>query len=177
MTQSMVLTGLNGALGLYSGVKGLLDSVKAAKDAKALRKKAFTEEDGWYKRNYYENLLGSTATRAAIKRVEDTLRRQSRQERARTLVTGGTPEYSAAKSAQSLRAMENVLGSIASTDSDRKSRIDAMHRQNRNALLSSELANLSLDERMAASAVGSGLNLFQNALLGAEWGKEEKRDD
>ena len=69
------------------------------------------------------------------------------------------------------------MGNIASADSDRKSRVDMMHRQNRNALLSSELANLSLDERMAAAAVGNGLNLFQNALLGAEWGKEDKHDD
>ena len=61
MSLSMVLTGLNGALGLYSGVKGMLDASKASKSAKDLRNKAKAEEDAWYRRNYYENYLDSTA--------------------------------------------------------------------------------------------------------------------
>lgn len=169
----MVFKGLNGALGLYASVKGMLDSAKAARDAKKLRRKALAEEDGWYKRNYYGNLLGSTASRAAIKRVENTLRRQNQQDRARSVITGATPEYSVAKSGQTLRAMEGVMGNLASADSDRQSRVDALHRQNRNALLNSGLAALSLDERMAMSAAGNGFNLLQNALLGTEWGREE----
>lgn len=135
----MVFKGLNGALGLYASVKGMLDSAKAARDAKKLRRKALAEEDGWYKRNYYGNLLGSTASRAAIKRVENTLRRQNQQDRARSVITGATPEYSVAKSGQTLRAMEGVMGNLASAESDRQSRVDALHRQNRNALLNSGL--------------------------------------
>ena len=60
-------------------------------------------------------------------------------------------------------------------DSNRKSQVDAMHRQNKNAFLNSELNDLAMDERTAVSTAGNGLNLLQNALLGVEWGRERKR--
>ena len=94
MSLSMVFTGLNGALGLYSGVKGVLDKNAASKKAKELRNKAKAEEDAWYKRNYYGNFLDSTAARAVIKRVENSLRRNNEQNRAHSIVMGTTPEYS-----------------------------------------------------------------------------------
>ena len=50
-----------------------------------------------------------------------------------------------------------------------------MHQQNKNAFLNSELNDLAMDERMAVSTAGNGLNLLQNALLGVEWGREGKR--
>lgn len=166
---------MNGALGLYSSVKGMLDASKASKNAKKLRNKAKAEEAGWYKRNYYENYLDSTAAKAAMKRVENTLRRNNEQNRAHAIISGATPEYSIAHGEQGLRSMENVVTNLASMDSDRKSQVDAIHRQNKNAFLNSELNELALDERMAMASVGNGLNLLQNALLGVEWGKEEKR--
>lgn len=172
MSLSMVMTGLNGALGLYSGVKGVLDAAKASESRKQLRSKAKAEEEGWYKRNYYENFLDSTAASAAMKRVENSLRRQNEQNRARSVVTGATPEYSLARNEQGLRSMDNVVTNLASMDDNRKSRIDAMHRQNRAALLNGELNDTAMDERMAVAAAANGLNLFQNAMLGAKWGKE-----
>ena len=172
MSLSMVLTGLNGVLGLYSGVKGMIDKKEASENAKALRDKAKAEEAGWYRHNYYENFLDSTAARAAMKRVENTLRRNNEQSRAHSIVTGATPEYSIARNEQGLRSMENVVTNLAAQDSDRKSQIDAMHRQNRNFFLNSELNELAMDEKMATSAANNGFNLFQNALLGAQWGKE-----
>ena len=175
MSLSMFLSGMNGALGLYYGVKGALDAKKASEDAKQLRKKAQAEESSWYKRNYYGNFLDSTAASAAMKRVENTLRRQNSQNRARTAITGATPEYSLALGEQGLRSMENVVTKLAAMDSDRKNQIDAAHRQNRAALLGNELNTLAMDERMAKSAFSNGLNLFQNAMLGAEWGKERKK--
>ena len=175
MSLSMVLTGLNGALGLYSGVKGMLDASKASKGAKDLRNKAKAEEEGWFRRNYYENYLDSTTAKAAMKRVENSLRKQNAQNRAHSVISGATPEYSLARNEQGLRTMENLTTNLASMDSNRKSQIDAMHRQNKNAFLNSELNDLAMDERAAMSSVGNGLNLLQNALLGVEWGKEAKR--
>ncbi len=172
MSLSMVMTGLNGALGLYSGVKGVLDAAKASESRKQLRSKAKAEEEGWFKRNYYENFLDSTAASAAMKRVENSLRRQNEQNRARSVVTGATPEYSLARNEQGLRSMDNVITNLASMDGNRKSSIDAMHRQNRVALLNGELNDTAMDERMAVTAAANGFNLFQNAMLGAEWGKE-----
>ena len=175
MSLSMVLTGLNGALGLYSGVKGMLDASKASQSAKSLRNKAKAEEEGWYRRNYYENYMNSTTSKAAMKRVENSLRKQNAQSRAQSVITGTTPEFSLARNEQGLRSMENVATNLASMDSNRKSQVDAIHRQNRNAFLNSELNELAKDERLALSIAGNGLNLLQNALLGVEWGREGKR--
>jgi hypothetical protein len=169
---SMILTGLNGALGLYSGVKGMLDKNAAAKKAKELRNRAKAEEDAWYKRNYYESFIDSTAARAAMKRVENSLRRNNEQNRAHSVIVGATPEYSVARNEQGLRSMENVVTNLAAQDDNRKSQIEAIHRQNKNAFLGSELNELATDERLATAAANNGLNLFQNALLGANWGKE-----
>ena len=169
---SMILTGLNGALGLYSGVKGMLDKNAASKKAKELRNRAKAEEDAWYKRNYYESFIDSTAARAAMKRVENSLRRNNEQSRAHSVIVGATPEYSVARNEQGLRSMENVVTNLAAQDDDRKSQVEAIHRQNKNAFLNSELNDLAMDERMATAAANNGLNLFQNALLGANWGKE-----
>ena len=172
MSLSTVLTVLNGALGLYSGLKGVLDKNAASKKAKGLRDNAKAEEAGWYKRNYYENFIDSTAARAAMKRVENSLRQNNWQNRAHSIIMGATPEYSVAANEQGLRSMENMVTNTAAQESDRKSRVDAIHRQNRNTLLINELNELANDERMARTAALNGYNLFQNALLGSQWGKE-----
>ena len=90
---SNVFTGLNGAMGLYSGVKGLLDKSAASKKAKELRNRAKADEDAWYKRNYYESFLDSTAARAAMKRVENSLRRNNEQNTTISRVKNAIPKF------------------------------------------------------------------------------------
>jgi hypothetical protein len=172
MALPMIMTGINGALGLYSTVKGMIDSSEAKKKQNNLRQAAQNEENAWFRRNYYGNFMDNSASKAAIKRVENTLRRNNAQERARSIITGSTPEMSVARNEQGLRTMENVVNNLAATDGARKMNIDTAHKQNNLALNSAEQQQLSLDERMAKSAASSGYNLMQNALLGANWGKE-----
>jgi hypothetical protein len=167
-----VLKGLNGALGLYSGVKGVLDKNAASKKAKELRDRAKAEEEAWYRRNYYESFIDSTAARAAMKRVENSLRRNNEQNRAHSLVMGATPEYSVARNEQGLRSMENVVTNLAAQDDNRKKQVEALHRQNKNAFLANELNDLAMEEKMAMTAANNGYNLFQNALLATRWGNE-----
>lgn len=175
MSVPMLMTGLNGALGLYSSVKGLFDSADAASRQRKLHKIAKAEEDGWYKRNYYGNFLDNTASRAAVKRVENTLRRQNRQNRAYSAINGATPELAIARNEQGLRSMENVFTNLAANEDDRRMRIDAIHRQNRQALLEGDLKMASDKEKAAAGLAGNGLNLLQNAILGVEWGREKRK--
>lgn len=170
---SMVFAGLNGALGLYSGIKGIFDSSKAKREQRKLMDRAYAEEDGWYRRNYFTDHMNSTTTRAAIKRVENTLRRKSQQERAHARIVGGTPEYALARNRQGLQAMENVMTNAAATESDRKRSVDAQHRQNRNALLGAQATNAANERTFSAQLAGNGLNLLQNALIGVNWGKED----
>ena len=168
----MIMTGINGALGLYSTVKGLIDSSEAKKKQSKLRQAAQNEENAWYRRNYYGNFMDNSASKAAIKRVENTLRRNNAQERARSVITGSTPEMAIARNEQGLRTMENVVNNLAATDGNARKNIDAAHKQNNISLINAEQQQLSLDERMAKSAATNGYNLMQNALLGANWGKE-----
>ena len=175
MSVSMLFTGLNGALGLYSSVKGLFDSAASTNKQKRLLKRAKAEEDGWYKRNYYGNFLDDTASRAAIKRVENTMSRQSGQNRALSAIHGATLELSVARNEQVLRSMENVYTGLAANDSERKMRVDTAHRQNMQSLLAGEMNREANDERRAAALAAGGMNLLQNAILGVQWGKEEKR--
>lgn len=164
--------GINGALGLYSTVKGMIDSEKAKKEQGKLRKAAYDEENAWYRRNYYGNFMDNSASKAAIKRVENTLRRNNEQERARSVITGSTPEYNIARNEQGLRTMENVINNLAANESNEKRSVDTGHKQNKLALMNAEQQQLSMDERMAKSAASNGYNLMQNALMGANWGKE-----
>ena len=174
MSLPMILTGVNGALGLYSTVKGAIDRHKASKEKKKQLNRARSEEDAWYRKNYFGSFLDDSATKAAIKRVENTMRRNNEGERARSLITGATPEYSLARNEQGLRSMENVMTNIASMDSANKRYLDAQHRNNLANLDAMEYQDLAMDEQMARSATSSGYNLFQNALLGATWGKERR---
>lgn len=174
MALPMILSGINGALGLYSTVKGIVDSSKSKKQQSNLRRTMQNEEDAWYRRNYYGNFMDDKASKAAIKRVENTLRRNNEQERARGIITGSTPEISIARNEQGLRTMENVINNLAVADSNQDQNLDMMHRQNNLALKNAEMQQLSLDERMAKSAASNGYNLMQNALLGVNWGKEKR---
>lgn len=172
MNLPLIFSGVNGALGLYSGLKGVLDRNAASKKARQLRDNAKAEEAGWYRRNYYESFMDNTAAKAAMKRVENSLRQNNRQNRAHSVIMGATPEYSVAANEQGLRSMENMMTNMAAQESDRKSQVEAVHRQNKNAFLNNELSELANDERMATAAASNGYNIFQNALLGALWGKE-----
>ena len=172
MALPLIMTGINGALGLYSTVKGLIDSSESKKKQSKLRRDAQNEENAWYRRNYYGNFMDNAASKAAIKRVENTLRRNNEQERARSIITGSTPELSVARNEQGLRTMENVVNNLAAADGNTKRNVDMAHKQNNLAMKSAEQQQLSLDELMAKSAAQSGYNLMQNALLGVKWGKE-----
>lgn len=174
---SGILSGAAGAVGLYNGIKGLFDSADAARKQRKLIDDAKAEESAWFRRNYYRNYLDDTMTRAAMKRVEQTLTNQNRQNRAYSAVNGVTPEYSIARNEQGLRSMENIATDLASqADADRRN-IDNIHRQNVNALRSARLNNLYSDENTAVSDVLGGVKLLNDALVGLNWGRETFDDD
>lgn len=177
MGLSTLLTGLNGALGLYSTMKGIYDSTTGPARLQGLRKKALAEEDGWYRRNYYGNYLDSSAARAAIKRVENSLRRSNEQNRAYSAINGSTPELAIARNEQDLRSMENVMSNIASNADEHKMRVDAMHRQNKMAMLNDEMNDTRNNTLRGQNLFGTGYNLLQRALAGVEWGRERHDDN
>ena len=110
---SGIMTGLTGGLQLYSGVKRLFGERERKREAERILANARANEQAWYKRNYYNDYFNSSMARAAMKRVEDTLSRNSRQNRAYAAVTGATPEFSLARNEQGLNALDNVATNIA----------------------------------------------------------------
>lgn len=165
---SALLTGIAGGLKLYSGVKGMFGD----NSAKRLLDKSRASEEAWYKRNYYNDYLNNSMSRAAIKRVEDTLSRNSRQNRAYAAINGVTPEYTLAANGQGLTSMENVLNNLAARESERRMSVDAQHQQNVNNLNSQQLTWQNNIARQADSDLMGGLSLIASAVDGVNWGKE-----
>lgn len=173
MSSTEIISGISGAMGLFSGVKGLFDADRAARKQKRLLDEAKASENAWYKRNYYADYLNSSMARAAMKRVENTLHGLNRRNRAYAAVSGATPEQAVAANRQGLQAMEDVVTNLAAKDSDNKMMIDSMHHQNMNAIRNQQIAALGASEEDAVKAAAGGFNLLNNALLGVNWGREK----
>ncbi|MBQ8271100.1 MAG: hypothetical protein IJZ22_07875 [Bacteroidaceae bacterium] len=167
-----VLSVVNGALALYSGVKGMFDSAKAKEKRENSLKKISQAESNWFRRNYFGDYLNSSSSRAAIKRVEKTLRKQNEQNRAYAAINGATPELAVARNQKGLDVVDNVMTNIASQSDALKRNVDSTHLKNRQAIANRELSQLSLDERMAAQSATKGLDLFKDAMMGLNWGNE-----
>ena len=170
---SGILTGLTGGLQLYSGVKRLF----GGRDRRADRimANARAAEQAWYKRNYYNDYFNSSMARAAMKRVEDTLSKNSRQNRAYAAVTGATPETTLAQNEQGLNTAESMMTNLAAQESDRRSSVDAQHLQNQSSLYEQELKNLTYDDTGVDPNLKGGLSLIDKAIEGVNWGNEFKK--
>lgn len=168
-----IISGISGAMGLISGVKGIFDSQSAARKQRRLLNEGKAAEAAWYKRNYYGDYMNTSMARAALKRVKDTLLSRSKLNRGYSVVNGATPELELARNRQSAEVLENVATGLAQQDSATKSRIDSIHQQNMNALRSSQLNELKMDEQAGAQAASQGFSLLNNALMGVNWGSEK----
>jgi hypothetical protein len=170
---SGILTGLTGGLQLYSGVKRLF----GGRDRRADRimANARAAEQAWYKRNYYNDYFNSSMARAAMKRVEDTLSKNSRQNRAYAAVTGATPETTLAQNEQGLNTAESMMTNLAAQESGRRSSVDAQHLQNQSSLYNQELKNLEYDDTGDDPDLIGGLSLIHKAIEGVNWGNEFKK--
>ena len=169
---SGIMTGLTGGLQLYSGVKRLFGERERKREAERILANARANEQAWYKRNYYNDYFNSSMARAAMKRVEDTLSRNSRQNRAYAAVTGATPEFSLARNEQGLNALDNVATNIASQESEKRASVDAQHLQNQSSLYNQEVRNVMYDDSGGDAELLGGVSLIERAIEGVNWGNE-----
>ena len=88
---------LGTAAGLASGIFGGIKSAKAAREQQRLINEQEAKNEAWYNRNYYQNYMDSAEAQAAMKRVENTLKKQTQEARATAAVTGETPEAAIAQ--------------------------------------------------------------------------------
>ena len=159
------MLGLIGAgIGLASGIYGGIKSANAAKEQKKLIGEQQAKNDAWYNRNYYQNYLDSSESRAAIKRVEDTMKRRNEQAQATAAVTGGTPEAVLAQQENDQKLMSDTITGLAARADARKDSIDAVNQQNQNNIMAQRMSQSQMDESGGSQLMGNGLGLIGSAL-------------
>ena len=163
----MGILGLIGAgIGLGSSIFGGIKAARAARDQKEAIDRMNADNEAWYNRNYYANYMDSTEARAAMKRVEDTLRRRSQQTSAQAAVSGATPEQVVAQQQADSRVVGDVATNLASQSTAIKRQVDAQNQANKNAINRMRMEQMALDESGAGAAMQSGINLIGNSLNG-----------
>ena len=149
--------------GLASGIAGGIKSAKAAKEQQKLIDEQERKNDAWYNRNYYQNYLDSAEAQAAMKRVENTLKKQNQEARATAVVTGATPESVVAQQQANNEILDDVTTSLASQATARKANIDAVNMENQNAILNARLGQSQMNEQGGAQLMSNGLGLIGSA--------------
>lgn len=162
---------IGAAGGLASGLFGAKKSADAAKEQQRLIDEQERKNDAWYNRNYYQNYLDSAEAQAAIKRVENTLKKQNQEAKATATVLGSTPEAAIAQQQSNNEILDNVVTNLAAQSTQRKDHVDAMNMNNENNILNAKMQQAQAKEKGMGPLQNSGFGLLGNAMSMINWGK------
>lgn len=154
---------LGAAGGLASGIFGGIKSAKAAREQQRLINEQESKNNAWYNRNYYQNYMESAEAQAAMKRVENTLKKQNQEARATAAVMGSTPEAAVAQQQANNEILDNTATGLAAQATQRKMQVDAANQQNQNAILNARLGQSQMNEQGGAQLMSNGLGLIGSA--------------
>lgn len=160
-----ILGGLGLAGGLAQSIIGGVKSAKAAKTQKKLIQTQRNKNDAWYNKNYYQDYLNRSDSQAAIRRVEDFMKKRNKNAAATATVMGSTPEVVAAQQQNDQKLMADTMGSIVAQGSVYKDRIQARYQQQDNALTGAQIQQAQLDENGGAQLASNGMSMALNAAL------------
>lgn len=149
--------------GLASGIFGGIKSAKAAREQQRLINEQESRNNAWYNRNYYQNYMESAEAQAAMKRVENTLKKQNQEARATAAVMGSTPEAAVAQQQANNEILDNTATGLAAQATQRKMQVDAANQQNQNAILNARLGQNQMNEQGGAQLMSNGLGLIGSA--------------
>lgn len=149
--------------GLASGIFGGIKSAKAAREQQRLINEQESKNNAWYNRNYYQNYMESAEAQAAMKRVENTLKKQNQEARATAAVMGSTPEAAVAQQQANNEILDNTATGLAAQATRRKMQVDAANQQNQNAILNARLGQSQMNEQGGAQLMSNGLGLIGSA--------------
>lgn len=149
--------------GLASGIFGGIKSAKAAREQQRLINEQESKNNAWYNRNYYQNYMESAEAQAAMKRVENTLKKQNQEARATAAVMGSTPEAAVAQQQANNEILDNTATGLAAQATHRKVQVDAANQQNQNAILNARLGQSQMNEQGGAQLMSNGLGLIGSA--------------
>lgn len=175
---SAVLAGIGAAAGLASSLYGAHSSAKAGKEQNALiaeqqsdldQQKA--DNEAWYNKNYYQNYLDSSEAKAAINRVNDTLKDRNAQAKATAAVTGGTQEAVLAQQANDQQALSDTTTGLAANATAKKQAVenakiqkDSLTTSQQNAITNAQLGLAQQSGSTGSSLIGVGSSLIGSAL-------------
>lgn len=157
--------------GLASGIFGGIKSAKAAKEQQRLINEQESKNNAWYNRNYYQNYMDSTEAQAAMKRVENTLKKQNQEARATAVVTGATPEAAIAQQQANNEILDETATGLAAQATARKAQVEAIDQQNQNNIFQARVGQASAEEKGGAELMGAGLGMVKDALSMVDWDK------
>lgn len=149
--------------GLASGIFGGIKSAKAAREQQRLINEQESKNNAWYNRNYYHNYMESAEAQAAMKRVENTLKKQNQEARATAAVMGSTPEAAVAQQQANNEILDDTATGLAAQATRRKTQVDAVNQQNQNAILNARLGQSQMNEQGGAQLMSNGLGLIGSA--------------
>ena len=149
--------------GLASGIFGGIKSAKAAREQQRLINEQESKNNAWYNRNYYQNYMESAEAQAAMKRVENTLKKQNQEARATAAVMGSTSEAAVAQQQANNEILDNTATGLAAQATHRKVQVDAANQQNQNAILNARLGQSQMNEQGGAQLMSNGLGLIGSA--------------
>lgn len=157
--------------GLASGIFGGIKSAKAAKEQQRLINEQESKNNAWYNRNYYQNYMDSAEAQAAMKRVENTLKKQNQEARATAVVTGATPEAAIAQQQANNEILDETATGLAAQATARKAQVEAIDQQNQNNIFQARVGQASAEEKGGAELMGAGLGMVKDALSMVDWDK------
>lgn len=166
MIGALIGAGVSAASGLIGG----LTSAAAARRQKRRLEKAEARNEAIYNRDYYTNYLDTTQAQAAIRRVEDTMRRRNQQAQAQAAITGGTQEGVIAQQNSDQQLMGGVVSDLAERGDAAKDAATQRYLAAQEAIDNGQIAQAQATEQGNAQLMSSGLGLIGDALAMTNWG-------
>ena len=175
-----ILAGITAGAGLIGGIaSSIIGGNKAAEAARKQQQAIYNQkakDEAWYNRNYYGNYMDSKESQAALKRVEDTLRRRNQEAQAQGAVSGATPEAVVAQQANDQQLMTDVVSNLASKSDDIKRNVDAQNQANQRNTFGMEMQQYQANESGGSQLLASGGGLIATALSGLDsFGNKAKK--
>lgn len=164
----MILGAIGAIAGIGSTIYGAVKQSQAAKKEEALMAEQKAANEAWYNRNYYQDYLNTVGAQNAIKRYRDLLSEQTKEARARQVITGGTPEQAQAVAEAGAEGYSNLVGNLAAQGEAQKQAVDAQKLAMDANLNAQGLTMAQKQQQAGANLVANGINTLASSLQGIE---------
>ncbi len=153
---------IGGALGAIGGLFGGLSANAKIKEQQAAIERSQQRNEDWYNRRYNEDPTQRASAQFLLKKVEEQMRKRSKETAGRAAMTGTTEAAVAAEKEANAHAITDAVGQIYANNEARKDKIEENYENRKNSLQD------KYDELGAQTL--NGFDFFSNILGGAAKG-------